>query len=214
VKTKKFLLITWLLSGAMILAACSSEATPETTPEETQELPKPEPTESIAYPYPYPEPGAGAQPINPAYPAPGEIVSDEPVVIDPYPGVVDDNNQRDPSDVLTLRDISALPADKNLQTGPVYIDYAEVTMKETDPVQVELMISGNLPTPCHQLRVITSKPDADGHIQIQAYSVSDPGKMCTQVLKPFEAEVPLGDYTEGNFTYSVNDEFVGKFQLP
>ena len=101
-----------------------------------------------------------------------------------------------------------------MQTGPAYINAAEIIMKESYPVQVELLVIGNLPTPCHQLRVVTTEPDEEGHIQIEMYSVSKPDMMCAQVLKPFEASIPLGDFTEGHFTYSINEEFDGKFQLP
>jgi hypothetical protein len=64
------------------------------------------------------------------------------------------------------------------------------------------------------LRIVSDGPDENGHIEIQAYTVSDPDMMCAQVLKPFIAVVPLGEYTEGNFTVSINDVESGDFQLP
>jgi hypothetical protein len=212
VNKKKLLLLTMVLSGLLVLAACAPEPAPETAPEEPKQPPRPEPTEpNTDEPYPVPDPAGGAQPIDPnAYPAPGEVVSDEPAGVDPYPGVEDDAGNREPSELLKPKDL----ADKDLQSGPVYIDATQLIMKESYPVQVELLVVGNLPTPCHHLRVDTTEPDEDGHIQIQIYSVSNPDTMCAQVLEPFEAAIPLGDFTEGNFTYSINDEFDGKFQLP
>jgi hypothetical protein len=44
--------------------------------------------------------------------------------------------------------------------------------------------------------------------------VSDPEKMCSQVLNPFTAIIPLGEYTEGTFTLTVNNEINGEFKLP
>jgi hypothetical protein len=87
-------------------------------------------------------------------------------------------------------------------------------MKESDPVQVELVIVGKLPSPCHQLRVVTPEPDNTGHIMVQVYSVTDPETTCAQVLEPFTAVVPLEAYSEGNFTISINDELTGEFTLP
>jgi hypothetical protein len=203
-RSKKLLLLALFLSSVMILAACA----PATEPEETQQPLKPEPTEPVAYPYP--DSNQVTQPDNPEpYPAPGDAGEN---VLEPYPGMDDGN--ADESKVLTFSDFSVLPSDKGLQPGPVFIEDGGIVMKESYPVQVELLLIGNLPTPCHQLRVVTSKPDQDGLIQIQAYSVSDPEKMCVQVLKPFEASIPLGDFTEGDFTYSVNDELNGEFHLP
>jgi hypothetical protein len=205
VNTKKLLLLTLLVSGMMVLAACA----PETAPEEPQDPSEPEPTEPVAYPYPDPGTEQADQPE--AYPSPEEVAGDE--AADPYPGVGDDLVAADP-DELVLTDFTILPSDKALQPGPVYIEETRIVMKESYPVQVELVLTGDLPTPCHKLRVFASEPDADGHILVEAYTVTDPDRMCAQVLKPFKATVPLGDFTEGTFTYSVNDRFDGEFQLP
>jgi hypothetical protein len=205
VNTKKLLLLTLLISGVMVLVACAPATTPETAPEDP---PQPEPTEPVAYPYPDPGTEQADQPE--AYPAPDEAAGDK--AADPYPGVEDDI--RTDSEELVLTDFTILPSDKALQPGPVYIEEASIVMKESYPVQVELVLTGNLPTPCHKLRVFTSEPDEDGHILVEAYTVTDPDRMCAQVLKPFTASVPLGDFTEGTFTFSVNDGFEGEFQLP
>jgi hypothetical protein len=59
-------------------------------------------------------------------------------------------------------------------------------------VEHKLTLTGNLPTPCHQLRVaIPATPDAAGGLAIDAYSVSDRDSICAQVLKPFRTEVEL-----------------------
>ena len=201
-KSKKLMLLALLISGLLVLAACS----PSPSSEEPQEPPEPGSTEPVAYPYP--DTNQVGQPDKPvSYPGPENAVA-----VDPYPGT--DEGDVGESEMLTSADFSVLPSDRALDTGPVFIETTMIVKKASYPTQVELVIIGDLPTPCHQLRVITQEPDADGHIQIQAYSVSDPERMCVQVLKPFQATVPLGDFTEGNLTYSINDEFEGKIQIP
>ena len=107
-----------------------------------------------------------------------------------------------------------MPDDNNLQAAPAFVEYSEIISKESDPVQVELVLVGSLPSPCHQLRVFNSEPDNTGHIIVQTYSVTDPEKTCAQVLEPFIAVVPLGEYSEGTFTLSINDEMKREFTLP
>ena len=118
------------------------------------------------------------------------------------------------SPAIKIAEFTVLPGDKNLQAGTVFIQHSEIILKESDPVQVELVLVGQLPSPCHQLRVVTSEPDQTGHIKVQAYTVSEPENMCIQVLEPFVAVVPLGEYTAGSFTLSINNEMNGEFKLP
>jgi hypothetical protein len=211
-KTKRFLLLTLLLSVLMILSACA----PEAAPEEPQESAAPE---EIPYPYPYPVPEQSVRPSGPIepYPASQEIIANDAAMSrDPYPGVevVGNTSSIDLSEAITPAEFAVSSSDKDLQVGPVFIERSEIVMKESYPVQVELVIIGNLPTPCNQLRVVAAEPDENGHIEIEAYTLSDPGKMCAQVLKPFTAVVPLGEYTEGIFTLSINNELDGGFKLP
>jgi hypothetical protein len=73
-----------------------------------------------------------------------------------------------------------------------------------------LNVKGSLPTPCHQLRVVTDQPNQQNEIHISIYSLVDPNTACTQVLKPFEANLPLGSFPSGKYTIFVNDEKVGE----
>jgi hypothetical protein len=55
-----------------------------------------------------------------------------------------------------------------------------------------LIVTGNTPTPCHQLRIkVPAKPDESGTLAIEVYSVAERGQICAQVLKPFIATVAL-----------------------
>jgi hypothetical protein len=96
----------------------------------------------------------------------------------------------------------------------VFIDSNEILLLESYPVQVHMIIAGNLPTPCNELRLIVSPPDDNNRIEIEAYSVTEPNLMCTQVLEPFEARISLGNFTEGEFTVWIEGEQVGEFSLP
>lgn len=103
------------------------------------------------------------------------------------------------------------PADSKMERGNAFVENRELLVMESYPVQIALALEGNLPTPCHQLRVVASPPDAQNRIQVQIYSVVDPEQICVQVLDPFEANIGLGSFQPGNYTVWVNGEMVGKF---
>ena len=104
--------------------------------------------------------------------------------------------------------------DKNLSQSEAFVSSAEILTLESFPPQYTLTIKGNLPTPCHQLRVEVSEPDAQNQIQVQVYSVVDPNKMCIQVLEPFEENIPLGSLPTGQYTVTVNGEQAGQIEAP
>lgn len=101
--------------------------------------------------------------------------------------------------------------DEDLERGEVQIDEMELMIMESYPVQISLHLKGNLPTPCHQLRVKVSEADEEGKVQIEVYSVADPEEMCAQVLEPFEENIPLGSYKEEGVSFYVNGEKVGEY---
>ena len=79
-------------------------------------------------------------------------------------------------------------------------------------MQINLVLRGELPTPCNQLRIKVTPPDAQNLIQVNVYSVVDPDQICTQVLEPFEAVVSLGSFTSGKYSVYVNGEYLGEFE--
>jgi hypothetical protein len=87
---------------------------------------------------------------------------------------------------------SAKAEDAKLTRGSVQVEQATITPSgDTGPT---LTIAGSLPTPCHELRLkISDSPDAQGTINVEAWSVVDPGRMCAQIIKPFSVQVPLTD---------------------
>lgn len=96
--------------------------------------------------------------------------------------------------------------------GPVYVDEATLALLESFPVQVELLLRGSLPTPCATLEWTVEDPDEQGRILVEIYSLTDPVVDCIQVLQEFEAQIPLGSFTEGKYSVWLNGEQMGDFE--
>ena len=105
------------------------------------------------------------------------------------------------------------PGDEKLKPDQVFLDVlnSRFTTSDVPTTLVQIVLQGNLPDPCHQLRVVVTPPDANNMINVTVYSLVDPGAACITVLKPFEATIPLGNYPDGEFTVMVNDERLGLF---
>ena len=103
------------------------------------------------------------------------------------------------------------PGDSALIRGNVFIQETDLLIRESFPPQIALTLSGELPTPCHQLRVQAEEPDADNRINVEVYSVVNPDLACIQVVEPFEANISLGTYPSGHYSVWVNGEMVGEF---
>jgi len=95
--------------------------------------------------------------------------------------------------------------DDALSLGVVYIDAVSWN-------QPELVFSGSLPTPCHQLR-LDFQPITTLEVQVSAYSLMKPG-MCAEVLEPFEARVQISGLEAGGYTLVVNDQAILNFSVP
>jgi hypothetical protein len=102
--------------------------------------------------------------------------------------------------------------DDALQRGNVYVEYQQLLTLESYPLQFVLEISGNLPDPCHELRVNISEPDENGRIDVALYSLSNPEMMCIQVLQAFDINIPLGSFPAGEYQLYLNGEKVADFQ--
>lgn len=104
------------------------------------------------------------------------------------------------------------PADGALLRDQVFLEVTGLATLESYPVQFLLQLKGSLPTPCHQLRIAVSPPDAESKVNVEVYSVTDPDKMCIQVLAPFEVGFPLGSFPPGTYSLWVNGEKAADFQ--
>lgn len=104
------------------------------------------------------------------------------------------------------------PGDASLLRGDVYLDSSDLLTLESFPVQFMLNLKGNVPTPCHQLRIAVSPPDTSNKVIVDVYSVANPDDVCAQVLEPFDVNFSLGSYAEGKYSLWVNGEMVAEFQ--
>ena len=93
------------------------------------------------------------------------------------------------------------------------IDSSRLIFTTDEPVQVELILSGYLPTPCHELRVQIPEPDEDGNIMIEIYSLTEPDILCEQVLRSFHETIILGTYPRGSYLVWINGGVVGNFDF-
>jgi hypothetical protein len=103
------------------------------------------------------------------------------------------------------------PSDADLSRGEVFLNESELLIRESFPPQISLNMSGDLPTPCHELRVNIPEPDSENKINVEVYSVVDPDQVCTQVLEPFQENIDLGTFSTGHYTVWINGEMIGEF---
>src|SRR5688500_7491350 len=62
------------------------------------------------------------------------------------------------------------PGNSQLTRGTVFLDSTDLLTMESYPLQFMIVLKGNLPTPCHALRVAVSEPDAQNKIAVDVYS--------------------------------------------
>ncbi len=97
--------------------------------------------------------------------------------------------------------------------GPFYLDETELVILESYPYQVRMILRGSLPTPCATLNWEVEPPDGEGNIAVEVHSLQDPNLACIQILHPVEEIIPLGSFTEGEFSVWLNGELVEEFDL-
>jgi hypothetical protein len=101
----------------------------------------------------------------------------------------------------------------SLKKGSVVIE-SQAVAYDAARNQALLNLSGGLPTPCHKLQADVAPPTADGRIDVSVYSLVNPNTICNQMVKPFEAAVPLGALKAGKYTVYVNNAKVGEIMVP
>ncbi len=106
------------------------------------------------------------------------------------------------------------PGDDKLKRDPVFLELenSRLILAESQPLQVSLILNGNLSDPCHQLRVVVSPANANREVNLEVYSLVDGSQACITVLKPFSATIALGSYFySGHYSVFVNGELLGEF---
>ncbi len=117
----------------------------------------------------------------------------------------------DPSNSSQSSDYIPSPADSTLSRSKVFLDSTELLTLESFPLQFSLHLKGNLPTPCHQLRVSVSPANAENKVNVDVYSVVDPNTICVQSLEPFDVNFNLGSYPTGYYYLYVNGTLIAEF---
>jgi hypothetical protein len=108
---------------------------------------------------------------------------------------------------------SIVPDSHSVEKGPAYVDFdsTEIIVKESFPMQVEIMIHGDLPSPCHELKWEILEPDENKAIHITVYSEIDSGISCSEMLESFVERIPLGEFEDSGYSIWINDYKVGAF---
>ncbi len=100
-----------------------------------------------------------------------------------------------------------------VEKGVAWVDFdsTQIIVMESYPMQVEIVIYGDMPTPCHDLKWEISDPDENKAIHIAVYSEIVVGKTCAKILEPFTERIRLGDFEDTGYSVWINDYKVGEF---
>jgi hypothetical protein len=103
--------------------------------------------------------------------------------------------------------------DDLMTRGVTEIVSASVLATGSLPSEVSVALSYRLPTPCNQLRVEISQPDAQNRIQLSIYALAPKDKPCTLMAlsTPMETSLNLGSFAAGQYTVWINGQQVGEF---
>lgn len=111
-------------------------------------------------------------------------------------------------EITSLDKAQPAPEDSKMKEGKVFIDTVDFN-------NGNLIISGNLPTPCHILRTkISGKEYANQIVDLSVYSLWDADSICIQSLAPFKLIIPLELTQPGEYSVVINDEKRFKFNWP
>ena len=94
------------------------------------------------------------------------------------------------------------------------VDDITIQILESFPVQIHVQVSGNLPTPCHELGPIYQR-FSDNAFEIAIYVTQlQTFVACAQVLEPFQTAIPLDVFglPQGRYQVRVNDK-LADFEL-
>lgn len=142
--------------------------------------------------------------------APMQAGTSEPGTLPPDTAVTSPPPDGTPEEPL-IDPYAPKPGDLALIRGNVFVQEMGLLIRESFPPQIALTVSGELPTPCHQLRVLIGEPDAENRIDVEVYSVVNPDLACIQVVEPLDATIELGTFSSGHYSVWVNGELAGEF---
>ena len=106
------------------------------------------------------------------------------------------------------------PGDNALVRADVIIESASLTRMELAPPQILLNFSYFPSTPCHQLRVEVTPPDAQNRINVTAYGVAENAPCnLAAIATSLPASVDLGSFPAGHYSVFLNAAPVGEFDM-
>ena len=90
--------------------------------------------------------------------------------------------------------------------GVANVESVEILILESFPVQINLIIQGNLPNGCAEIDRTVVEQEGN-NFDVAVTTVQEPGQVCTEALVPFEEIVPLDvlGLEAGTYTVTVND---------
>ncbi len=94
------------------------------------------------------------------------------------------------------------------RADPVYVNSTEILYLESFPVQLDLLVEGSLPTPCHE--PMWEIDDTGSSVDVRLWSEAPPEAACIAILEPVELRIPLGSYETANVAVSLNGDPVGR----
>lgn len=95
------------------------------------------------------------------------------------------------------------------QDGVVLTSVSLSERYDMTPIRAELHILGSMPSVCSEPRIKVNPPNDQYQIIIEVYSVADLKLKCENVFQQFEISILLGQYSPGQYTVWVNDNFAG-----
>ena len=93
----------------------------------------------------------------------------------------------------------------NTTAGVAPVDTIEVNVLESNPLQINAVIKGNLPNPCTTITGVTQS--RDGYtITLTVNTATETDKACIEVIQPYEQTVTIDtkDLTAGTYTVTSN----------
>jgi hypothetical protein len=113
--------------------------------------------------------------------------------------------------VVTTASAAAVVAASEGQHDPVYVESTDILYLESFPVQVQLVVEGAVPSPCHAPAWEVTATDTS--VEIALWSTADPETLCAAVLEPVEVIIPLGSWEAANLDVTLNGEPAGHIEI-
>ena len=104
------------------------------------------------------------------------------------------------------------PQDRPAPSGLAQVDSVEVVLLESFPVQVHVLVKGNLPNGCTSIDQVRQRRDLENKtFWVEITTARPANAICTEALVPYEERIPLDalNLPAGAYTVDVNGERAG-----